>query len=201
IVRRIASVGDSLAAGSPVLEIVDRSRREIAVEIPAGVAARLGQKPRMHVSLEELRGFGLETQLDAFVPVADEQSRVFRGLARLEPEEDRDGVLKPGMFVRVKLDLEPLRDVLIVPSDAVRIVGAGTLVVRAKAGQGEDGKPSLTAEFVPVRVLGAQSGESAVEPLAGELTDGESLVVSGNDMAFPGAPLLPRSPSAAEPKP
>lgn len=201
IVRRVASVGDSLAAGAPVLEIVDRSRREIAIEIPSGIAARLGQKPRMHVSLEELRGFELETTLDAFIPVADEQSRVFRGLARLEPDEDKAGVLKPGMFVRVKLDLEPLRNVRIVPSDAVRVVGAGTLVVRAKAGQGEDGKPNLSAEFVPVRVLGAQSGSSAVEALAGELVAGESIVVSGNDMAFPGAPLLPRSAPAAEPKP
>ncbi|MCY3000260.1 MAG: HlyD family efflux transporter periplasmic adaptor subunit [Planctomycetota bacterium] len=201
IVRRIASVGDSLAAGSPVLEIVDRSRREIAIEIPSGIAARVGPKPRMRVSIVELRDFELETQLDAFIPVADEQSRVFRGLARLEPAEDKAGVLKPGMFVRVRLELEPLRGVRIVPSDAVRVVGAGTLVVRAKAGKGEDGNPNLTAEFVPVRVLGAQSGESAVEALAGELAAGDSIVVSGSDMAFPGAPLLPRSLPAAESKP
>ena len=192
VVRRLAAVGDSLASGAPVLEIVDRSRRQVEIEIPASAAARLGASPRLRLTLDEVRDFALETPLDAFVPVADEQSRVFRGVARLDASEDTAGVLKPGMFVRARLELAVLPGVLLVPSDALRVMGQSTLLVRAKSGVGADGAPSLSAEFVPVRVLGAVGGESAVEALEGSLAAGERVVASGAAMAFPGAPLLPR---------
>ena len=201
IVRRIASVGDSLPAGAPVLEIVDRSRREVEVELPSSIAAKLGNAPRLRVSVEEPRGFELETALDAFVPVADEQSRVFRGVARLDASEDPARVLKPGMFVRIRIDLAPLPDARLVPSDALRVIGAGTVLVRAKSAAAEGGAPTLTAEFVPVRVLGSHGGQSAVEPLEGTLEAGERVVVNGAAMAFPGAPLLPREAASGAAKP
>lgn len=201
VVRRLASVGDSLAPGVPVLELVDRSRREVELEIPASAAARLGGAPRVRLALDEVREFQLETALDAFVPVADEQSRVFRGVVRLEAGEDVAGVLKPGMFVRARLELAPLPGVLLVPSDAVRVMGQGTVLVRAKSVPGEGGAPSLSAEFVPVRVLGAMGGESAVEALEGGLAAGERVVASGAGMAFPGAPLLPRADKAGATQP
>lgn len=201
VVRRVAALGDSLAAGAPVLELVDRSRREVEIEIPASAAARLGPAPRLGLRLDEVRDFELETALDAFVPVADEQSRVFRGVARLDAAEDSALVLKPGMFVRARLELAALSNVLLVPSDALRVMGQGTVLVRAKAGAGPDGAPSLAAEFVPVRVLGAVGGESAVEALGASLAAGERVVTSGAAMAFPGAPLLPRSAPAGAAQP
>ena len=201
VVRRLAAMGDSLAAGAPVLELVDRSRREVEVEIPASAAARLGAQPRLRLRLDEVREFELETALDAFVPVADELSRVFRGVARLDATEDTAGRLKPGMFVRARLELASLSDVLLVPSDALRVMGQGTVVVRAKAGAGPDGAPSLAAEFVPVRVLGAVGGESAIEALDASLAAGERVVTNGAAMAFPGAPLLPRGEPAGAKQP
>lgn len=201
VVERIASVGDSVVAGTAVLEIVDRSRRELQVELPSSIAARVPADARVVIGIEDDASFRLETRLDTLVPVADQQSRAFRGIARLAVDEDRDERLKPGMFVRVRLTLAPLHDAILVPQDAVRVLPQGSVVVRAKAGEAPAGAPAgaaaLTAEWVPVRVVASHAGESAIESLAAPLAAGDKLVLIGADMAFPGAPLLPREPVAS----
>jgi hypothetical protein len=42
---------------------------------------------------------------------------------------------------------------------------------------------------VPVRVLGEDETGAAVEPLGSPLAEGDSIVLAGADVAFPGAPL------------
>jgi hypothetical protein len=46
-----------------------------------------------------------------------------------------------------------------------------------------------------VRVLGEDAGGAAVEPLGAELAVGDSVVLVGADVAFPGAPLRPVPPT------
>ena len=71
----------------------------------------------------------------------------------------------------------------------MRTTAQGQLVVRAAPNESGEG---LAAEWVSVRVRGQQGDEVAVEPLGGELSAGDSVVVIGVDLAFPGANLLPR---------
>jgi len=218
ISERLAALGDSVAAGQVVYVLVDLTRREIEVDVPSLHAVHLAENARAVVALDEDPEFALETELDTLVPVADRESRNFRGLIRLAADQDRELALKPGLFVRVELALEPLRDVLIVPSDCVRLVQKGPIVVRAveaaPPGEGEPaalpaspggppaghggppgdhgGPPPLSAEWVSVRVLGSDAGRSAIRPLEGELAAGDRVVLTGVDLAFPNAPLLPR---------
>jgi multidrug efflux pump subunit AcrA (membrane-fusion protein) len=222
--QRLAALGDSVSAGQSVYELVDLVRREIEIDVPSPYAVRLAEHARAVVALDEDPDFSLETKLDALIPVADRESRNFRGLIRLAPDQDRELALKPGLFVRVELALEPLSDVLIVPSDCVRLVQQGAIVVRAvqaappaegapaappavspgghggpPAGPPGDhgGPPPLIAEWVSVRVLGADAGRSAVRPLEGQLAPGDRVVLTGVDLAFPNAPLLPREPGGS----
>jgi membrane fusion protein (multidrug efflux system) len=204
VVRRLAAAGDAVNPGQAVLELVDLRRRQIEVEIPAQHAARLGPKPRVDLTVDERPGFALEATLDAQVQAADPRSRSFRGLVRLGDGVDDAGVLRPGTFVRATLHLEPLTGRLLVPSDAVRVVERGTIVVRALppdapspgAPAGPPAPhgmpPTWKAEWVPVRVLGTVGGKAAVEPVSGTLEPGDQVVVVGVDRMFPGAPILPR---------
>jgi multidrug efflux pump subunit AcrA (membrane-fusion protein) len=203
VVSKLASLGETVAAGAAVYDLVDLSRLEVELEVPAPFAARLPEDALVELRLDEAPDFALSSAIDALIVFADTDSRNFRALVRLEPQEDPELVLKPGLFVRARVELVPLVDVLLVPSDAVRVVEQGSVVVRAveappppQQGEGAsddppDAAPALTAEWVPVRVLASQAGRSAVEPLAGELAPGDRLVVTGVDLAFPGVPLLP----------
>ena len=211
IVRRLAALGDSIGAGSPVIEMVDLSAREIELEIPSRYGGQVGADAPVAITLDEFPDFRLRTQVDALVAAADVQSRNFRGIVRLDRGDDPELVLKPGVFVRARMGLVPLRERLTLPADALRIVPSGTIVVRAvpapadaapaagPPGGGPPGggppAPALAAEWVHVRLLGSAAGTSAVEVLEGELAAGDQVVVTGVDLAFPGVPLLPRPPT------
>jgi len=211
VVTKLSSLGEAVAAGAAVYELVDLERREIALEVPATAATRLAAQSPVVLTLDEVPDFELSTVIDTLVVFADEQSRNFRALVRLGPDEDRELVLKPGLFVRARVELAPLEDALLVPDDALRVVDEGSVVVRAVAappppapaegapegphtGPGGRG-PALVAEWVPVRLLGSDGGQSAVEPLSGSLEAGDQLVVTGVDLAFPGVPLMPSVPA------
>jgi HlyD family secretion protein len=200
VLRRDASLGDTLSRGQAVFELVHATARTIAVEIPSALAPAVAPGARARVTLDEVPGFELATQLDVVVGAADPASRNFRGIVRLDPDEDPELVLRPGMFVRVELALAALPDALVVPADAVRSVPAGLIVVRAQPGAQEPGSP-LVAEWLHVRQLGRDADRIAVGPLAPAspsdngvefLRPGELVVVVGVDLAFPGVALQPR---------
>lgn len=199
VVRRPQALGDSVAIGQMVVELVDFARREVEIDVPGRVAAVLGDKPAARVTLDEHPGVALELRIDKLIPLADDSSRHFRALARLAPDQDLERRFAPGMFARVEVQTRTLSNVWVAPSDAVRITPQGPLVVLARPGGAPDmaGQPTFTAEFAPVRVLAADAGRSALEPLAGAFAAGDQLVVIGVDMAFPGATLAPRGAAGA----
>jgi HlyD family secretion protein len=216
VVRRLAAPGDAVNAGQPVLELVDLRRREVEVEIPARHAARLGARPRVDLAADERPDVRIEAVLDARVEAADERSRSIRGIVRLGDGVDDAGALRPGAFVRATLHLEPLPDRLLVPTDAVRLVPTGSVVVKAvppvaaasPAAPGAHAMPPpWKAVWIPVRVLGAVAGKTAVEPLPpapgapadpdATLGPDDRVVVVGVDRMFPGAPVMPRAPAPA----
>ncbi len=205
IVRRLAAPGDYLASGASVVSTVEVAELEVEIEVPASYAERLGAEPRVSLSSDEVHGLHWEGPLSTVVPVADPVTRNFRALVRMPAGESGSDQLRPGQFVRARLTLDPARDALIVPKDAVR-QGAGgpevALVVEGPAGP--DGRPSATARLQRVIVLASAGERVAIEPVAEEgnaddegskaagLRAGDRLVVRGLGLAFPGAALLLR---------
>ena len=197
IVQRMASVGAFVASGEGVFELVDLENLEVHLEIPGRYAPRLagGGRVRLSVPGDERNAF--ETSLDATIQAADELARSFRAIVRLSAEEGRLAGLRPGLFCNAELYFEPLSDVLCIPSDALMASEGGSYLVRAaEAGgaQEEGGRPSLVAEFLPVRVLAESGATTAVEPAVpgATLAVGDRICLVGADNAFPGAPLMPR---------
>jgi RND family efflux transporter MFP subunit len=195
IVRRSAALGDSITLGQQVLELVDFAHRELEIDVPGHVAAKLADRAKARVTLDERPGVELDLEVHSLIPLADDSSRHFRAIARLAEGQDPERAFVPGMFARVDLETRPLREVWIAPADAVRITPQGPLVVLARPGGAPDmgGAPTFTAELVPVRELANSAGRSALEPLSGAFAAGDQVVVIGVDMAFPGAALAPRN--------
>lgn len=192
VVRRHVSAGAHVQAGTPVFELIDLEHLEIHLEVPGRLAGRLGPQTKVAVREQGRKEVAFETALDAVVPAADERARSFRAIVRLGPGDEGLEHLAPGMFVEVNLLLEPLHDVLTLPSDALLAREGSSFVVRAAPGPaGADGKPSLAAELVTVRLLAQADGRSAFEPVDGAVAAGDSIVLTGADNAFPGATLMP----------
>jgi len=100
-----------------------------------------------------------------------------------------DGVLLPGMYVRVRLQQAQANEVIQLPQQAVTRSGAGDSVMVV----GADGKVSPR----PVKVGSAQDGQWIV--LEG-LKAGEQVMVDGFQKLQPGAPVkaVPWQPAAAK---
>jgi HlyD family secretion protein len=197
VLQRFVSAGDYVASGDALFELADLEHLEIHLDVPGRLAPRLGAEMSARVRAPGTeRGF--ETALDALVPAADEAARSFRGIVRLGPGDEGLADLRPGMFVDLELLLEPIRGALLVPSDCILVGEAGARVVRAVAAPpGPDGQAQRTGEFVAVRVVAADGGRSAIEPVDGALAAGDEVLLSGVDGAFPGVPLLVRPAPAA----
>jgi len=186
VLDRAVSVGDYLAVGDPVFEVIDLADLEVEIDIPGRYAANLDFEPAVTLTMDDLPEFRLDTILTARVPVADERSRNFIGLVRIPKGDENGALLRPGMFVRVALDLRTLKDALLVPSDAVMTVPDDHLVVRVLPGSDPP-----RAQLIPVRILAEFQGVTAIAPLRdAELGPGDKVVMTGAERAFEGALLL-----------
>ena len=200
VTTRTVDLGETLGAGARVFEVIDLEQLEVVLDIPAHVAPRLAAGARVRIDPGD-GSEAVEANVSTIIAAAEEESRNFRALVRLSADEA--GALRPGTFARATAFLEPLRDVLVVPPDAVRTLRDGTVLVRAvpaaagaetPRGAGPPAAPgALVAEWVPIRLLGVDPQGAAVEPLAGELAAGDRVVLTGVDLAFPGAALRPRA--------
>lgn len=189
LVRRWRSEGDSVSSGDGIFELVGSAAREVVIDLPRSMSMRLAQGSEALV-LETASGARAVARLDELGSSLDGGTRNARAWVRLP--QGADARLAPGVAVEVELAWQPLRDVLLVPADAVRRTDQGSVVVVADAAA-EKGPAPYSARFVPVNVLGSSAGKSAVEPLSGELKAGMQVVVVGAEMAFPQAPLMPRT--------
>lgn len=189
LVRRWRSEGDSVSSADALFELVSRGEREVIVDLPRALSLQLAAGSDVVVS-EARSGATARARLDELAATLDSGTRNARAWVRLAA--DADARLAPGVAVDVEFSWKPLEDVLLVPSDAVRRVDGGTIVVAAEAAEGQGPAP-FVARFVPVRVLGESGAMSAIEPLGAELKSGAKVVIVGVEMAFPQAPLMPRA--------
>jgi len=187
VVRRLASEGDYMQPGEPLIELSDREHLEVHLEVPASAALHVARGASVTIRSDAAPEFEMHATVSAAIPSADLASRNFRAVVRVARSEQPSDVLRPGMFVRVQLDLTPREGVLVVPADAVRLTEKGFLVARADST--DDG---LVARWVFVELLGQDAHGTAVRPVEGELAAGDQVVLTGLDLTYDGVALLPR---------
>jgi len=157
--------GAQLAPGMPLMKLADLSQVWIMVEIPEEQAAWVAEGRSAEASLKALPGQRFEGTVDYLYPQLDTTTRTLK--ARLV-FDNRDGLLRPGMFADVSLFGGPQRDVLLVPSEAVIRTGTRSMVMLAE-GEGRYRPTAVT--------LGPErNGETVI--LKG-LEAGQQVVVSG----------------------
>ena len=174
--QRLVDVGEWVAVGTPVFEMVDLSRIRITVDLPEcyyGHLARGGTAGVTRATEPDLVFGGIVTGMAAS---ASAETHTFPVTVTVSDHGDRLG---GGMLVRVTLSLKERFTSLAVSKDAVVRQGAQTLVYTVVEGNA-----------VPVPVLTSSEEGSLVAVQSEALAEGMQVVVRGNERIYPGAPVM-----------
>jgi membrane fusion protein, multidrug efflux system len=165
VTRRNVKVGDLVTTTQPLFQIEDLRRLEAEVHIPEQdfLKVRPGQEAELLVDAFPGRSF--TGTVERVNPVIDSQSGTAKATLAVENPQ---GLLRPGMFIRVRIVTEVHRDTWILPREAILIQGERKAVYVVR-----DGK----AHEVFVRT-GFQDTDR-VEILDG-LNPGEFVIVMGH---------------------
>jgi RND family efflux transporter MFP subunit len=113
--ERLVSVGEYLAAGSPVVRLVRIHPLRLRVAVPERDAAaiRVGQEVRVHPEGDSVEHAGRVARLS---PAIQEQNRTLVVEAEVA---NRQGRLRPGAFARAEIVVSADRPVVLVPEQAI----------------------------------------------------------------------------------
>jgi RND family efflux transporter MFP subunit len=181
---RPASVGEYVAAGTPIVRLVKTDPLRLRLEVPEreSVNVRAGQAVRLLVEGDTNVYGGRIARLS---PALDEASR----LLLVEADVPRQGSLRPGLFARAQIILTEREEVVSVPANAIITFAGIEKVVRVQDGKALEqvittGRRQL--DWVEI-LAGLGAGEDVVLDPAG-LRTGQPVTVSsgaGNQAALP----------------
>jgi RND family efflux transporter MFP subunit len=179
--EKFAVEGQLLSAGSPVVSILDNSRLVAEINVIERDYGKINRGQAVQISSDAWPDKSFPGKVARIAPMLQEQSRQ----AKVEIELNNPSeMLKPGMFVRVRLVHKSKHQVTVVPEAAIykRKGIEGVYVVNSD---------SMIVNFVEVeKGIVSDSGVEIVSPtLEGEvvilgqdqLDDGAKIMLPGND--------------------
>ena len=170
--------GAYLNTGQTIVRLDDTSQFEIEFRMPASVAPLMKDGMPIHVRLpgkeDEVDSVGKLSFID---PVASTDSRSVL-LRALVP--NKQGVLRPGLFVHVRLDLDAHDNALVVPVSAVllELSGSYVFVVDDKnIARRRLVQTGLSDDMMIEIVTGLKAGEKVVTIGQFRLSDGDAVKI------------------------
>ena len=175
---RSVNVGDYVKDGADVVGLEDISSLWVDFRLPERYVSRLRVGQPVELALDALPGRRFEAKVGALDAVLDANGRSVLVRARLA---NPDGVLRGGMFARVRVVFAVRENALVVPEAALVPMGEKQYVVKVvdDAGGGKVGRR------VEARV--GQRLPGRAELLAG-VAEGEVVVIAGHARLMRGEP-------------
>ncbi|HEX5131820.1 MAG TPA: efflux RND transporter periplasmic adaptor subunit [Candidatus Krumholzibacteria bacterium] len=182
-IRQI-NVGQYLSGGDPVVALQAIDPIYVNFSLPQQDVASLRTGTAVNVMVEGVDGVAASGKITAINSVIDDQTRNIEVQATLP---NRDGVLRPGMFVTVEIELGSATTVIALPASAVAYAPYGNSVYIVEDMPGPDGKTykGVRQQFVK---LGPGRGDQ-VAVMSG-VKAGEEIVTSGVFKLRPGASVM-----------
>jgi len=159
VVERAAVAGESVAPGASLFTVADLSSLWMDVSAPEDALLDMRPGQTVAISFAGLPGRTFPGKIFWVAPALDEKTRMLKALAEID---NRDGLLKSGLFGEVRLAGK---------------VNAGALAVPADALQSVDGQPFVFVRleedlFELRRVVAGRKANGSVRITAGlELRD------------------------------
>lgn len=197
IAERFVDVGAMLKANEPIASVIDIKALKAVVHVTERDYGKVRADQAVDLTTDAMAGRTFPGRIVRVAPLLKEASRQ----ARVEIEvANPEGVLKPGMFIRARINLGTREGAAVVPRSAIvrRNGRRGVFVADKKA---------LTAHFVAV-TPGFVEGDliELVDPPkalanAWVVTLGHHLLEDGAAISLPGEapPATPPASTAAEP--
>lgn len=178
---RSVSAGEYVNAGTELLAFVDSKKLKLDFSLPESAinAVKLGQKLTLNVDVANVQAQGTVV---AIAPRLDNKTRSFAVRALVDNPE---GLLKPGLFAKVKLEISSQSDAVVVPEQALIPQGNRYFVMKVVDG--------LVA-MAPVTLGQRQRG--SVQILEGVNAD-DVVITAGQIKLRPGVPVTPLFPQTA----
>ncbi|MCM8540832.1 MAG: efflux RND transporter periplasmic adaptor subunit [Lentisphaeraceae bacterium] len=176
ILERYIQKGAWLETGGKIAKLQSFSLK-VALEIPEKIKPELLTEDSVVAYADSGKN---KLKLSGFriLRVVDKESRNYLLLASIEKNNN----LLPGMSVTAEIPQEIKQKHLLIPTDAIQRNGAGYFVFKVLAGE-----KGASAMPVNVQILFRHGEETAVSsPM---ITDGDAIVVEGNERLFPMMPV------------
>lgn len=173
---RKVSVGDYVEAGDDIVNLEDIDPLKVDFRVPERYLRTLEAGQKVRVEVDAVPGKGFNGIVYAIDPHVDPEGRSVALRARLPNE---DGVLRPGLFARVKLVVGERSGALVIAEQAVVPRGDDRFVFKVV-----DGKAILTKVEVGQRRYGR------AEIVTG-LAEGDVVVTAGQLKIRDGTPVRP----------
>jgi len=165
VLQKSAVEGLYFQPGTELFTIADLSRVWVLADVYENELSRVKVGQRAAVTLQAAEGKTFDGAVKFLYPNVDPSTRTMR--VRIELPNG-DGVLRPGMFGDVKIDL-PAADGFLVPAEALVDTGEHQYVFVAQEG----------GRFEPRPVKAGARAGADVEIVSG-LREGETVVTTGN---------------------
>ncbi len=170
--------GDFVGPRSPLIEIYDPRSLVVRVAVPEAAAIKIRNELPIQVTLDAFPGAVFTAKVVRLYPYLDPRTRTRTLEVKIIDPVD----LLPGMFARLKLQLEAVADAVVVPIEAVIVTPRGKRVAFIAA-EGKAVRREVTTgieEGGKIQILeGVSAGEAVIVSGNEKLTDGTEIKVRG----------------------
>ena len=173
VAKRLVEKGAYVNPGTRLLDLVSTGEMDIYFDVPERLIGNLKVGSSLQILSDTYPDLYLELPVVAIMPAADERSRNIPVRCTLPSESP----LKPGMLVRIIMEIGRRENVLVIPQDAVQQEKGSSIVYLAK---------NDTAQVVSIKT-GLQTA-NLIE-ISGQIQEGDSVIILGNEIVFPGVKI------------
>jgi RND family efflux transporter MFP subunit len=172
VVRERTEIGQWLAIGAPVVDLLKIDELEIRIEVPERHFAALRMGAAATVTFESLPDLTVRGRITAIIPQADPQARTFP--VKVTVANGR-GYIGAGMLAQVSFTAGEVYRATMVPKDAIISRGPQKLLYRVNGNN--------TVEEVAVETGAGSGGWIEVN---GPVRPGDKVITRGNERLAPG---------------
>ena len=170
---REVNLGQYLAGGDPLVTLQSLNPIHVNFGVPQQAATRVRAGHKVRITTGDAGGTGLTGRVTAIDSLVDEATRNIQVQATLD---NRQGTLRPGMFVETEVMLGEALAVRAIPASAVAYAPYGDSVFVVTEMKDPDGRSYRGVQQQFVKLGPARGDQVAV---VSGLKDGDEVVTSG----------------------